>query len=373
MTAFEKEKNGMKKIAFHLNCLARAGAERVVTNLSAQFAAEGYEVVIATEWREKEEYELDSRVRRVIVGPEGEEENRGRIARIWLRYAKLRRFVKEEKPDVLIAFGRKANYRALTATLFLKQKVVVCCRTNPTGHYDLLADRIQIPILFRKAAGFVFQTVGQRDFFPPFVRKKSTIILNPVNPKYIGIEPPKERAKEVVHSGRLVDFKNHPMLIRAFAKVHEKHPDYVLKLYGADSGDGTKQIIENLIEELHAQDWVLLMGGSDELEKLLPKASVYAFSSDWEGLPNGVLEAMAMGLPVVSTDCPCGGPATMIRDGENGLLVPIMDENAMAEAICKLIEDKELAERLGKNAAKIAEAANGEAVFESWKHYLESL
>lgn len=80
-----------------------------------------------------------------------------------------------------------------------------------------------------------------------------------------------------------------------------------------------------------------------------------------------------MGLPVVSTDCPCGGPATMIRDGENGLLVPIMDENAMAEAICKLIEDKELAERLGKNAAKIAEAANGEAVFESWKHYLESL
>ena len=67
MTAFEKEKNGMKKIAFHLNCLARAGAERVVTNLSAQFAAEGYEVVIATEWREKEEYELDSRVCRVIV------------------------------------------------------------------------------------------------------------------------------------------------------------------------------------------------------------------------------------------------------------------------------------------------------------------
>ncbi|MFR3250011.1 MAG: glycosyltransferase [Eisenbergiella sp.] len=169
----------MKKIAFHLNCLARAGAERVVTNLSAQFAAEGYEVVIATEWREKEEYELDSRVRRVIVGPEGEEENRGRIARIWLRYAKLRRFVKEEKPDVLIAFGRKANYRALTATLFLKQKVVVCCRTNPTGHYDLLADRIQIPILFRKAAGFVFQTVGQRDASCPCAKEIDRTILNP--------------------------------------------------------------------------------------------------------------------------------------------------------------------------------------------------
>lgn len=363
----------MKKIAFHLNCLARAGAERVVTNLSAQFAQAGYEVVIATEWREKEEYELDGRVRRVLVGPEGEEERRGRFFKIWLRYAKLRRFVKKEKPDVLIAFGRKANYRALTATLFMKQKVVVCVRTDPTGHYDLLADKIQIPLLFRRAAGFVFQTAGQRDFFPPFVRKKSTIILNPINPKYIGLPRPQQREKEVVHTGRLVDFKNHPLLIKAFARVHEKHPDYVLKLYGADSGDGTKRIIEELVQKLHAEEYVKLMGGSDELEKLLPKAGVYAFSSDWEGLPNGVLEAMAMGLPVVATDCPCGGPATVIKDGENGLLVPIMNEDALTEAICRLIEDRDFAKRLGENAAKIAETANGEAVFEQWRAYLESL
>lgn len=363
----------MKKMVFHLNCMARAGAERVVSNLSAQFAREGYEVIVATEWREKEEYELDSRVRRVIVGPEGAEEKKGRLAKIWLRYAKLRRFVKAEKPDVLIAFGRKANYRALTATLFMKQKVVVCVRTNPEGHYDLLADKIQIPLLFRRAAGFVFQTTGQRDFFPPFVRKKSTIILNPVNPKYIGLPRPEKREKEVVHSGRLVDFKNHPLLIKAFARVHEKHPDYVLKLYGSDSGDGTKKIIEDLVQKLHAEAYVKLMGGSDELEKLLPKASVYAFSSDWEGLPNGVLEAMAMGLPVVATDCPCGGPATVIRNGENGLLVPIMDEDALTEAILLLIEDRKLAERLGENAAKIGETANGEAVFKQWKAYLESL
>lgn len=363
----------MKKIAFHLNCLARAGAERVVTNLAAQFAAAGYEVTVATEWREKEEYELDSRVRRVIVGPENEEEQKGRLAKIRLRYTKLRRFVREEKPDVLIAFGRKANYRALTATLFMKQKVVVCVRTNPTGHYDLPADKLQIPILFRRAAGFVFQTAGQRDFFPPFVAKKSTIILNPVNPKYIGLPKPEKREKEVVHSGRLVDFKNHPLLIRAFARVHEKHPDYVLKLYGSDSGDGTKQIIERLVHQLRAQDYVKLMGGSDELEKLLPQAAVYAFSSDWEGLPNGVLEAMAMGLPVVATDCPCGGPATVIRNGENGLLVPIMDEDALTAAMLLLIEDRPFAERLGENAARIADIANGEAVFEQWRAYLESL
>ena len=363
----------MHKIAFHLNCLARAGAERVVTNLAAQFAEEGYEVIIATEWKDAVEYEQDSRVRRVIVGPEGEEEKKGRIAKIFLRYSKLREFVKKERPDVLIAFGRKANYRALTATLFLKQKVVVCVRTDPVSHYDRPADKIQIPLLFPRASGFVFQTTGQRDFFPPFVRKNSTIILNPVNPKYLGLPKPEKRKKEVVHSGRLVDFKNHPLLIRAFARVHEKHPDYVLKLYGADSGDGTRQIIEDLVKELHAENWVKLMGGSDELEQLLPSASVYAFSSDWEGLPNGVLEAMAMGIPTVATDCPCGGPATVIRDGENGLLVPIMNEKALADAICRLIEDPDFAQRLGDNARKIADLTNPEAVFRQWRDYLETL
>ena len=133
-----------------------------------------------------------------------------------------------------------------------------------------------------------------------------------------------------MQSGRLVDFKNQLMLIRAFVKVHEKHPDYDLKIYGGDSLDGTKELLEALIAERHAEGYVTLMGASDELEKVLNDAAVYAFSSDWEGLPNALLEAMALGLPIVATDCPCGGPRTVMQDGYNGLLVPIKDEDAMA-------------------------------------------
>ena len=99
----------------------------------------------------------------------------------------------------------------------------------------------------------------------------------------------------------------------------------------------------------------------------------YAFSSDWEGLPNSLLEAMAMGMPCVATDCPCGGPRTVIRDGENGILVPIKNPDALAEGICKLIEDRELAERLGDEAAKIEQIANSEAVFVQWRDYLEKI
>ena len=85
------------------------------------------------------------------------------------------------------------------------------------------------------------------------------------------------------------------------------------------------------------------------------------------------MEAMALGLPIVATDCPCGGPRTVMQDGYNGLLVPIKDEDAMAAGICRLIENPEEAERLGENARKIAEIANGQAVFEQWRDYIETL
>ena len=176
-----------------------------------------------------------------------------------------------------------------------------------------------------------------------------------------------------MHHARLVDFKNQPMLCEAFIKVHEKHPDYVLKIYGPDSFDGTKEILDKIIADNHAEDYILLMGGSDELEKEIPKGEVYAFSSDWEGLPNSLLEAMAMGMPCVATDCPCGGPRTVMRDEVNGLLVPIKNPDALAEGICRLIEDKELAERLGNEAAKIEQITNSEAVFIQWRDYLEKI
>ena len=361
----------MQKIAFHLNSLQQGGAERVVSNLANRFAKEGYEVVIATEWYGTDEFALDQKVRRVHVGLTEEDESRSRISKMLRRIWYLRRFMKKEKPDVVVAFTRGVLYRALAAGIGTGIPVVISVRTDPVGHYDKKADKLRIPLLFPHAAGCVFQTEGAKAFFAPYLQENSRIILNPLNPKYVGVPEPDVRTKDVVQSGRLVDFKNQPMLIRAFLKVHEKHPDYTLKIYGPDSKDGTKEILESIIHENHAEDFVKLMGGSNTLEKDLADAALYAFSSDWEGLPNALMEAMALGLPVVSTDCPCGGPKTLIEDGVNGLLVPIMDEKAMTDGILRLIEDRELAERLGREARKISERANEDAVFEQWQTYLQ--
>lgn len=363
----------MRKIAFHLNCLEQGGAERVVANLSSQFAREGYEVLIATEWVGENEFAIDGRIKRVHVGLKPGDEKKNRILQFFLRVKYLHQFLQEEKPEVIISFAQRANYRALMAATGIRCPVIISIRTDPVGHYDAFSDKIQIPLLFPKAAGCVFQTRGQQAFFDKKLQEKSKIILNPIHEKYLRQPYPEYRSKTVVHSGRLVDFKNQPMLIKAFVKVHEKHPDYDLKIYGPDSFDGTKEILEKLIREYHAEGYIHLMGGSDCLETELLHGALYAFSSDWEGLPNALMEAMALGLPVVATDCPCGGPATIIDNKKNGLLVPIKDEKALAEGINYLIEHQEEAEELGREAKKIAQKANGEAVFEQWKTYIEEI
>lgn len=365
----------MKTIAFHLNNLERGGAERVVVTLSARFAEAGYRVLIATEEYGHHEFEPDARVERIHVGLRESDGSKGRITKFRLREKYLRDFLMEYRPDVIVTFANKADYRALTAAKGTGVPVVVAIRTTPTGgrgHYDTFFDRVQTRRLFPRAAGAVFQTTGQRDFFLPHLKCKTEIIMNPINERYFDL-PAVTREKSVVHHARLVDFKNQPLLIRAFLRAWERHPDYVLRIYGEDSGDGTKEQLEALIAERHAEEKVFLMGGNVDFEKEIPKGSVYVFSSDWEGLPNSLLEAMAMGMPVVATDCPCGGPATVIEDGVNGLLVPIKEEIPMAEAICRLIEDRDLAERFGLEAAKIKERANTEEVFRQWERYLQEV
>ena len=364
----------MKTVAFHLNCLAHGGAERVVTILAGRLAAEGYRVLVATEWQDPVEYALDPRVERVHVGLRPEDEGKGRVTKFLLRVKYLRAFMKTHQPDVLVAFAQRALYRALEACGNTGVPVVIAPRIHPVGNYDHLSDRIQMALFFQRAKGAVFQTEAMQAFFAPYLQgRKTTVILNPVDPRFTKPEWQAPERREVVHSARLVDFKNQPLLVRAFVRVHERHPEYILKIYGADGGEGMEAVIREEIAAHKAEDYILLMGESSCLEKDLPGAACFAYSSDYEGMPNALIEAMALGLPVVSTDCPPGGPKALIRDHENGLLVPVGAQDALADGICYLIEHPGEAARVGREAMRIRERADIDAIFREWERYLTDI
>lgn len=182
-------------------------------------------------------------------------------------------------------------------------------------------------------------------------------------------EPSHHTNKVVLAAGRLFPQKGFDMLIPAFARVTERHPDWQLRIYG--TGERWQQL-RDLIEEHHLYNHVFLMGHTQQLDEELAKASVYVLSSRFEGLPMVMIEAMAHALPVVSFDCPTG-PADVLTDGEEGLLVPPRDVDALADALCRLLDDRALRSRMGEAALKTAQNYSPEAVHPQWEHLFSEL
>jgi glycosyltransferase involved in cell wall biosynthesis len=289
-----------------------------------------------------------------------------------MRIKNLRDLIKEEKPNIVIAFGRDFNYQALLAKT-RGLPVIITIRNPPIESYRTWRHKVIMTLLHPRAAGCVCQTEGQRAFFSKRQQRNTRLILNPINPKYFGVAPPKERKKELVHAGNLANFKNQAGIVRSFIRLHADYPEYVLKIYGHDRGEGTKEALEDIIAANKAADYVKLMGASDALEKELVDATMFVFNSDWEGLPNSLMEAMALGLPVIATDCPCGGPAAIITDGVDGLLIPIKDEAALEQAMRRLLAEPEYAEALGKAARRISERCNIEIISQEWLDYIKEV
>lgn len=359
----------LKKILFHLHCLRKGGAERVVVNLAEKFLEDGYRVVIAIEHKAPDDYRISERIRKVFVGLEKEEE-KGRAANFLNRILRLRRLILEESPDVVIAFAKAPNYRALLAVTGLRIPVIASVRNDPKVHYSGLEARIFNKLLLDRAAGCVFQTREAMEFFSDKLQKKSTVILNPIHQKYLETVPAAVRGKYLVNVGRMAEQKNQMLLIKAFEEILPSFPDFELRIYGGETDDGTREKLLGYVEEKGLEGKVRFMGISDSLDTQISDAAAFILSSDYEGMPNVLMEAMAMGIPVISTDCPCGGPAALIRQRENGILAPVGDVKGMAAAIREILSDKALADRLGRNAMEIRKTANIDRIYKEWKEYV---
>lgn len=360
----------MAKIVVYVNSLAKGGAERVAVNLANYFHESGFEVVLVTSRVFEDEYEEPEGVRRIVSEVEhGEITNR--VAYFWGRFRRIRKIWKKERPDMIVSFIGKVNMMALMTTFGMGIPVVVSVRSDPNREYSSKLMRFLSKTLFLKAKGIIVQTSDAKKYFPGYMQKKVTILPNSLNPKFLKPRFEGERRNEIVSVGRMDANKNHQMLVHAFGKIAGDFPDMQLIFYGDGLPESsTRQELEGMVQDLKLQDRVLFKGRRNDVDKRIYESRIFVLTSNVEGMPNALLEAMSLGLACISTDCPCGGPRTVIQDGENGLLIPVGDTAALERALRFILSDPDLEERLGMNAFAIQKDLAPERVNQMWMDYI---
>ena len=356
----------MKKALLYIDSMQKGGAQRVMSVLGKYLCDKNVETILINDIlpeQGKAEYPIDSRIRRLFL-------DQGMTSwKNFYRVKRLHKIVKTEKPDVVLSFLGPPNYRMLVATLGLHCRKVVSVRNDPYREYG--NSRIKKAIagaLFHLADGCVFQTEMASEYFPNSVRRKSKVIFNPVMPKFFNKQWD-GRDNSVITVGRLVPQKNHALLIRAFAEVHKVLPDISLKLYGKGTEERS---LRELARELGIENCIQFMGEISNVEDELRHGRCFVLSSDFEGMPNALMEAMAVGMPVISTDCPCGGPGALIKQEQNGILVPCGDADILADAIVKMMSSETMRSRMSVAAKKTAMEFHTDKIMVEWCQYLDA-
>lgn len=294
---------------------------------------------------------------------------------IWQYYKEinqLREYLKADPEATVIAFLQPTIPILMLASAGLPNRVIFSERGNPERLMSHRYGTNFIEKYYRRADYAVFQTKYAQSVYPDFIEEKSVVISNPLKTglpdAYFG-----ERNKNITTFCRISKQKNLPLLLSAFKLVHTKHPDYTLRIIGDclnEEGEAVKAELDSYIADNGLSSSVEFIPFRKDVHEFILKDALYVNSSDYEGISNAMLEAMAIGIPVVCTDCPVGGAAQTINNGVNGLLVPCNDENALADSICRIIEDESLAASLSQNAALIREELSLEKISQKWMELL---
>ena len=355
------------KIGFIISGLRNGGAEHVIANLANMFAEKGSQTSVITFTRGNDEYSLDNKIHRYVL--EEPLLNSNSLIAKFQRYIRLRRIIKERDLDVLVAFIGGAITYGILSTIGLKTKCIISIRNAPDFLYPGTINRLFNRCFLSMADGAVFQTKEAQDWFPKRLKHRSTIILNPLHSnffeqKYIPNE------LEVVTFGRLIPQKNQCMLIMAFKKVVECYPDVKLSIYG--EGPLSEELVK-LIIALGLEKNVYIKGRTTDVDRILSKSTLFVLSSDVEGVPNALMEAMAVGVPCISTDCPCGGPKMLLGNNERGMLVPIGNSEKMADAIITMLSDKNLRSLYSNKTIEYASQFQEEKIISVWEQYIKKI
>lgn len=342
------------------------GAERQITMLANALCTRGHEVYLAVLAENNRKYEISNGVTVCDLTYAEKKKNR-----IFQRGKALRKLYEEIQPDVTIHYWLQSTY--LTAFMHEDKygKIIYSERGDPgDSEYNGILGVIR-SVAFKEVNGFVFQSEGAQDYFAENIRNRSVVIHNSVElPEGKYLVPCKQREKKIVSVGRLHPQKNQKLLISAFAQIANQFSEYNLEIYG----DGAlHEELNTLISNYGLENRVFIYATRPDIYDYVYSASLFVLSSDYEGMPNALMEAMALGVPCISTDCRPGGARTLIENGVNGYIVPIGDARALAKSMQQLLENGALAENVASQGILLRKSHSSLLVFDRWNSFISEV
>lgn len=366
------------KIALVISSLGPGGAERVISGMSSWWAKHDRDVTLITlSPKDSDFYPIHPDVKRVALDVMTESSSLlSAIVSNFRRALVLRRAIRQLNPDVVISFVDKTNVLTLVATLGMKVPVIVSERTSPDKH-DIggiwsWARRLTYP----RAALVVVQSAGVFDWVVENINScasKTLVIPNPLceggteasgaSDSPIDLTGGGAASKTIISAGSMVPHKGFDLLLKAFARVADKHGEWRLVIFG----DGPeRENLKSLAEDFGISKRVFMPGVVKNLSEFFRRADMYVLPSRFEGFPNALVEAMSCGLPAICFDC-SGSMRDIVREGVNGILVHPEDIGELAQAMDKLMGDENLRGYLACNASEVATRLNIDNIMARWE------
>lgn len=347
---------------FIVDQLGNGGSERVVSILANKMQELNYQVSILMLHGTAVDYDINKEIKLIS------RENSGQ--KIFKHFEVIDFIIEEVKkinPDTIISFDAFNNIYSIIANFVLKKHLIISERNDPYQYPGNKLIRMVRDVLYRFADGLVFQTYDAKRYFNKKIQEKGTIILNPIN-----IDLPNwqkdNTEKFIISVNRLSEQKNIPMLIDAFEKIKDEFIDINLKIYGKGP---LQEYIANYITKKDLSDRVHLMGYSNDIYFEMSKAQLFVISSNYEGISNSMLEALAIGVPVISTNSPIGGAKMMIQDGYNGYLVETNDVFTLSLRMKNILSDEYLSNNFSNKSIKIREKLDPDLIARKWINFLK--
>lgn len=345
------------RYAFFIDKLKNGGAERVTTILANYFAREN-EVYLFVVDDSQVDYVIDDSITIIRVPFSS-----SKVKRMLNRRNYVVKKISEIGLDACITLTYTFLPYILSAPRRKRGKVIASLRNAPQFEIQGIFGRFLRWVGFSLCDNIVFQTPDARDYFSKNIQKKGVVIPNPISENLPFAKD--ERDKTIVMATRLEKQKNIPLAIDAFREFHKTHKDWTLEIYGR--GCLQQELEDCAKRDVATNGAIHFHGFASNIHDVMAHCGMLLLSSDFEGLSNSMIEAMAIGAPVVCTDCPIGGARMMIRSGENGFLVPLGDKDAMVEAITHIAEEPDTARMIGKNATGIREQLAADYICAQWE------